>query len=128
MKYFFFLLFIACIFFACQNAGTSAAADQNDAYVQLAPAAFKEKLATVENPQLIDVRTPREYEKGTIDGAVMINYKDKNFAAETAKLNKNRPLFIFCQSGGRSRAACTQLANEGFTEVYELKGGYGSWK
>ncbi len=129
MKLSFTLLLLSFLFVACQNASTTTAVQgENSAYTQLSAADFKAKLATVENPQLIDVRTPREFEKGNISGSKMINFKDRTFAVEMAKLDKNRPLFIYCQSGGRSLNACNQAVTDGFTEVYELDGGYGDWK
>ena len=129
MKLSFTLLLLSFVFIACQNSSkTTAALNENAAYTQLSVQEFKAKLATVENSQLIDVRTPREFEKGNISGSKMINFKDRTFAAEMAKLDKSRPLFIYCQSGGRSLSACKQVVNDGFTEVYELKGGYGDWK
>lgn len=129
MKLSFTLLLLSFVFVACQNSSTtSAVQSKNTAYTQLSAAEFKAKLAVVENPQLIDVRTPREFEKGNIAGSKMINFKDKTFDAEMAKLDKSRPLFIYCQSGGRSLSACNKAVTDGFTEVYELAGGYGDWK
>lgn len=128
MKLLLTLLLFTFVFVACQNSNSTAVAlNENAAYTQLTTQEFKEKLASIENPQLIDVRTPREFEKGNISGSTMVNFKDKNFAVEMAKLDKSRPLFIYCQSGGRSLSACNQAVTDGFTEVYELKGGYGSW-
>ena len=129
MKFSFTLLLLSFVFVACQNSSqTATTANEKSAYTQLSVEEFKAKLATVEKPQLIDVRTPREFEQGNIPGSKMINFKDRTFAAEMAKLDKNRPLFIYCQSGGRSLKACNQAVTDGFTEVYELAGGYGDWK
>jgi len=128
MKFSFTLLLLSFVFFACQNSDSTAAVSTNTAHTQLSAQEFKAKLATVENPQLIDVRTPREFEKGNIAGSKMINFKDRTFAEEMAKLDKSRPLFIYCQAGGRSLKACNQAVTDGFTEIYELKGGYGDWK
>lgn len=125
--FFLFLLFSAV---SCQNNnGTETQAPNADAvYVQLSPAEFKAKLAEYDNPQLIDVRTPREYEKGNIPGAKLINIKDANYAREIDKLDKTQPLFMYCQAGGRSSRACNQAEKEGFTKIYELKGGFGNWQ
>lgn len=129
MKLSFTLLLLSFIFVACQNSSnTTTTVSENSAYTQLSAEEFKAKLATVDNPQLIDVRTPREFEKGNITGSEMINFKDRTFAVKMEKLDKKRPLFIYCQSGGRSLNACNQAVTNGFTEVYELAGGYGNWK
>ena len=37
------------------------------------------------------------------------------------------PIFVYCGSGSRSQIACTILAENGFTEVYNIMGGMGAW-
>ncbi|MCF6275363.1 MAG: rhodanese-like domain-containing protein, partial [Robiginitomaculum sp.] len=54
---------------------------------------------------VIDVRTPREFAAGHIDGAINIDYKNANFATEIAKLDGLKDYLIHCGSGGRSTAA-----------------------
>jgi len=100
MKFSFTLLLFSFVFVACQNSNTTTTATApNTAHTQLSAAEFKAKLATVENPQLIDVRTPREYEKGNIAGSKMINFKDRTFATEMAKLDKTKPSRILYPRG-----------------------------
>jgi rhodanese-related sulfurtransferase len=77
--------------------------------------------------QLIDVRTPGEYSGGTIDGAVNIDYYSDDFKAQIAELDKNQPVYVFCRSGGRSSQAMQIFKEEGFTEIYNLIGGYSGW-
>lgn len=89
---------------------------------------FKEKLAKLEDVQLIDVRTPGEFKGGTIKGAKNIDFRSENFETEISKLDKSKPVMIFCQAGGRSARALTQFEELGFTFVLELEGGYGNWK
>lgn len=43
------------------------------------------------------------------------------------KLDKEKPVYIYCRSGGRSGKAAKQLADEGFTEIYDLDGGILEW-
>lgn len=130
MKSILSILLCVAFFFACQNTEQTSTqtTTENNTYVQLSPAEFRAKLESSHNPQLIDVRTPREYEKGNIEGSKLINFKDRTFLTEIDKLDKNRPVFIYCQSGGRSQRACNQIAKDGFAKVYELKGGYGAWE
>ena len=78
--------------------------------------------------QLIDVRTPEEYAGGTIPGAVMIDVKDNAFAANAeAKLDKGKPVAVFCRSGRRSAAAASILTEKGFKTVVNLIGGFLAW-
>ncbi|WP_452227828.1 rhodanese-like domain-containing protein [Lacinutrix sp. MEBiC02404] len=75
------------------------------------------------NVQLIDVRTPREYETGHISEAINIDFYANNFSLEFNKLNKDQAVYIYCRSGRRSSKASKKLEAMGFTEIYDLKGG-----
>ena len=88
---------------------------------------FKEKLGSLEDVQLIDVRTAGEYQKGTIENAINIDYTASNFVEMINMLDKTKPTLIFCQAGGRSAAALKKFRAQGFVYVLELEGGYGSW-
>jgi len=74
---------------------------------------------------LLDVRTEKEYEIGTIDGA-------KNLALDSIRermgeLPKDKVLAIFCKTGIRSYIAQRILVQNGF-EVMNLSGGFDLWK
>lgn len=86
--------------------------------------------ATIENKsvQLIDVRTPKEYKDGHIKNSENIDFYDTDFLTQMNKLDKNKPLYIYCRSGGRSGKAAIQLKEQGFTKVYDLQGGILDWK
>lgn len=77
--------------------------------------------------QLVDVRTPKEFNEGTIGNAINIDFLNENFMKEAKDLNKEEPVYIFCKSGKRSAAAKKALLENGFTKVIELKGGYSEW-
>jgi rhodanese-related sulfurtransferase len=79
--------------------------------------------------QLLDVRTPQEYQQGYIKGAVLINFFDPNFVTKVStRFDKNKPLYIYCAVGGRSNKAAKKLISVGFESVYDLKGGFTKWK
>ena len=79
--------------------------------------------------QLLDVRTPQEYQQGYIKGAVLINFFDPNFVTKVStRFDKNKPLYIYCAVGGRSNKAAKKLISVGFDSIYDLKGGFNKWK
>ncbi|MDT7831045.1 rhodanese-like domain-containing protein [Flavobacteriaceae bacterium S356] len=81
-----------------------------------------------ENVQLVDVRTPAEYDQGAIKGAILIDFWNENFLSTIRKkLDKNKPVYLYCKVGGRSSNAAKLLVNNGFKKVYSLDGGYSSW-
>ena len=79
--------------------------------------------------QLLDVRTPQEYQQGYIEGAVLINFFDSDFVTKvSSRFDKNKPLYIYCAVGGRSNKAAKKLIADGFDSIYDLKGGFTKWK
>ncbi|MFM7666636.1 MAG: rhodanese-like domain-containing protein [Bacteroidota bacterium] len=78
--------------------------------------------------QLIDVRTPREFSNGFIEGAKNIDYNGDLFEKQMKKLDKNKPVLVYCAAGGRSENAAELFKEWGFKEVYDLEGGYNAWK
>lgn len=83
---------------------------------------------TKKKVQLLDVRTPAEYRNGYIKGAKNLDYFNQGFFKMTAeKLDRNQPIYIYCQSGNRSQKAAKVLVSLGFTEIYDLRGGYMHW-
>ena len=75
--------------------------------------------------QLVDVRQPNEYEAGHLPGAILIPLN--LLTSGTGDLDPNKPTILYCQSGGRSQAACQWLANQGFSEVYDIGSNIRSW-
>mgnify|MGYP000070715956 CR=1 FL=1 len=90
-------------------------------------AEFKTFLAENADAQLVDVRTPGEFQSGAIDGASNIDYNDPSFEANINNLDKNAPVLIYCRSGNRSSKALKVFEANGFTHVLELEGGYLNW-
>jgi len=88
---------------------------------------FKSKIEQ-ETVQLIDVRTPGEYIEGRISYAKNINFYDSDFLNQLEKLDKNKPVYLYCKSGGRSGKASKRLLDAGFNLVYDLKGGFSGWE
>ena len=84
-------------------------------------------LMTNKEAQLIDVRTSGEYTGGHIANAKNIDFNSANFKTNIAKLDKNKPVLVYCQAGGRSGKAAAMMKEMGFTKVYDLEGGYGNW-
>ena len=87
---------------------------------------FNELIASG-NGQLLDVRTAGEYAGGHINDAMNIDFWGDDFESRLEELDKNKPVYVYCQSGGRSGKAMKKMKEKGFKEVYNLKGGYGKW-
>jgi rhodanese-related sulfurtransferase len=90
-------------------------------------ATFKQAIAS-QSVQVLDVRTANEFNGGHISHALQANWMDKTeFADRTQHLDKNQPIYIYCQAGGRSASAQAFLIEKGY-KVINLEGGMSNWK
>lgn len=84
-------------------------------------------LQNEENVQLLDVRTPEEWAGGVIETPIKIDVTGNDFEGKALeKLDKTKPVYLYCRSGGRSLKASGLLAQKGF-KVYNVLGGYLEW-
>ena len=78
--------------------------------------------------QILDVRTAGEFRSGHIAKALQADWNNPaQFQDRTQHLDKNKPVYIYCLSGGRSAAAARVLRDKGYS-VFELSGGINAWK
>ena len=87
---------------------------------------FEKKLQENSNAFLLDVRTAGEFGGGHLPKATNIDFRSSDFANKIKDLPKDKPVFVYCLSGGRSAQAAEILRKEGF-QVTELQGGYLKW-
>ena len=74
--------------------------------------------------QLVDVRTSREFNAGHIKGAKNFDFfNPSQFKKGVATLDKSKPVYLYCQSGNRSRKAANRLLTMGFNQIIDLAGG-----
>ncbi|RFZ83526.1 rhodanese-like domain-containing protein [Mucilaginibacter terrenus] len=86
---------------------------------------LKEKIDNNEDFQLIDVREDFEYETSNIGGKLI---PLGGILIEADQVAKDKPVVIMCRSGKRSSVALHQLESQGFTNLYNLKGGILAWQ
>lgn len=85
---------------------------------------LKEKKDKGEDFQLIDVREDFEYEMSNLGGTLI---PLGGILIEADKVSKNKPVVVMCRSGKRSAAAIMQLEQQGYTNLYNLRGGILAW-
>ena len=66
--------------------------------------------------QIVDVRTPGEYQSGHIRGSK--NIPLQVLGSKLNVLDKSKPVITCCASGMRSASAKSMLLQKGFSEVY----------
>ncbi len=78
--------------------------------------------------QLLDVRTDKEYAAKHIKNSIHADWNNAEIFEEKVKtLNKKKPVYLYCLSGGRSAKAAKMLTENGF-EVREIEGGILKWE
>lgn len=108
-----------------------AIASCTEANSQVKNLALDEFVSTYKNTkdaQLLDVRTPGEWENGKLNSSILINVNDSNFNENLNKIDKTKPVFVYCAAGVRSAKAAQILAKEGFKVFNLTNAGYGQLK
>lgn len=77
---------------------------------------------------LLDVRTPEEYTQGHLAGATLLDFHSAEFQQKLTELPKDKTYLVYCRSGRRSKSACEQMRQLGFSGLYDLQGGIQAWQ
>lgn len=75
---------------------------------------------------VLDVRTREEYNESHINGSTLIPVQELDIRYK--ELPRDKKILVYCRTGGRSVAASEILVKNGFTQVYNMKGGITEWK
>ena len=120
MKKVVFVLLLITTFTSCL--------DQRSEEVKVISAEEMQSLLEADEVQLVDVRTPEEYELGHIDDAQNIDYFSPTFDEDIKNLDKTKPVILYCKSGGRSAKCAEKMVEAGFVKIYDLEGGISKWE
>jgi rhodanese-related sulfurtransferase len=112
------LIFILIILFSCKL---------SDKIINEITIADFKSLNSVEDIQLIDVRTIEEYNSGYIGGALNIDFYKSSFIDSINVLDKSKTTVVYCKSGNRSSKSALMMKSLGFKNVYNLKEGMNGW-
>lgn len=90
----------------------------------LTPAKLKAMMDAGEDFELVDVRSPQEWNIAHLYGARLF---DAAFEHDLLAMDRGARLVFMCHHGVRSAAAAEHFVNQGFREVYNLEGGIDAW-
>lgn len=113
------VLFVCCI--SCKSNSA-----QNVKTLEVA--VYKKQIESKKDIQIVDVRTKEEYDSGHLANAINIDYDASDFKNKILALNKSTPTYVYCLAGSRSASAIDIMAKNGFTEIYNMKGGINKWR
>ncbi len=114
---------VAVLISSCTSGQSSSATKTN-----LSATEFADKIKELPTAPILDVRTPDEFSKGHLQNALNYDWNGSEFAKQIAALDKSKPVFVYCLSGGRSSAAASKMRSDGYTQVYEMNGGIMKWR
>ena len=90
---------LALLYYSCTNGQTQTSK------TNLSAIDFAEKIKTMPEAPVVDVRTPDEFSKGHLINAKNIDWNGNDFDKQIASIDKSKPVFVYCLSGGRSGSA-----------------------
>ena len=99
---------------------------QKPAVNQLSSKEFNKSINN-SNAILLDVRTNHEYKNEHIKNAGQLNYYALDFRQKLLLLSKDKPVYLYCNTGYRSEKAAEMLIANGYTKVYNLQRGIMKW-
>ncbi|MDI9861137.1 MULTISPECIES: rhodanese-like domain-containing protein [Flectobacillus] len=116
MRPLFILYFISCATFL-----TGCVVEEN---LNVSPHEFADIVKNNPDIQIIDVRTPQEWKEGKVTSAKCIDYFDPDILEKIESLDRDKPVLLYCATGGRSSEIAELLKEYGFKKIYNLRGGY----
>lgn len=79
-----------------------------------------------QNTKILDIRDPQSYAMSHITGAIHLH--NDNIQTVLGEITPDSPVVVCCYHGVSSQNAANYIAQNGFTEVYSLDGGFEHWK
>ena len=107
---------------------TPASADDAGSVVNATAADVRDLLAKTRQGELtlLDVRMEPEYEEFHLPGATLLPLPDLPDRLDA--IDRDKPVVVYCRSGGRSAAAAKLLAGAGFPRIVNMLGGAMAWQ
>ncbi len=122
------LYIVSCLLVAMSFCTSCMDSKIDNTEVKLVTAEEMQSILELEDVQLVDVRTPKEYDEIRIANSQNIDFQSPTFDDDITKLDKDKPVILYCKSGVRSAKCSKKLKEAGFEKIYELEGGISKWK
>lgn len=113
-----FLILIITTLSACSSKNDSSTSD----YSKITAKEAKDMMDKDSAITILDFRTEEEFNTGHIDGAILIPDTDILEKAEETLTDKSAVILVYCRSGRRSALAAADLAELGYSNVYDFGG------
>ena len=94
----------------------------------ISPEALLARSGSGDAPLLLDVRTPEEFAKGHVPGALNIPVDQLTARTQELAAHRDGDVVVYCERGGRAAKAATVLREAGFLNVLHLEGDMSAWR
>jgi len=122
------VLVISCLLLAISFTTSCIDSKIDNAEVKLVTAEEMKSILELEDVQLVDVRSEKEFEEEHIVNSQNIDFNSPTFDEDISKLDKEKPVILYCKGGTRSAKCAKKLKEAGFEKVYDLEGGISKWR
>jgi rhodanese-related sulfurtransferase len=110
-----------------QTKAAAAAARGEGGFKEVNAAEYERQRKSAE-AVVLDVRSPEEFARGHVPGAVNIDINAPGFGNKVAQFDKSKPILVNCHAGSRGAIAGAELVKLGFKTVCNLEGGLAAWE
>jgi rhodanese-related sulfurtransferase len=96
----------------------------------ISPKELEEQRRQGKSIELIDVRTPVEFEEVHAEPACLmpLDSLDPKGIIEARNGSRDEPLYVICRTGSRAKQAAEKFREAGFSNVFNVEGGTLAWE
>jgi rhodanese-related sulfurtransferase len=120
--------FLTFLFIVATVLSYSCKKNQSSSDIEIVTAEEMQQISEIEDVQLIDVSSSDEFKETHIENFQNIDYLSPNFDQEIEKLDKSKPVLVYCKSGNLSSKCVAKMKQKGFVKVYDLDSDIAKWK
>lgn len=120
--------FLIFLFMVATVSNYSCKENQSSSDIEIVTLEEMQQISEIEDVQLIDASTSEEYKEDHIENFQNIDYLSPNFDQEIEKLDKSKPVLVYCKSKNLSSKCVTKMKEKGFVKVYDLGSDIAKWE
>jgi rhodanese-related sulfurtransferase len=96
--------------------------------IQVITAEEMQELSEMNDVQLVDFNAPVKQEEALIEDSQIIDYLSPNFEQDLEKLDKSKPVIVYCESANHRTKCKEKMKDAGFVKIYDLDSTIAKWK
>ncbi len=120
--------FLVIFFLVTTICSYSCKEKQSSSEIEVVTQEEMKQINQFEDAQLIDVSTSENYKKEHLKRFQNIDYLSPNFDEEIKKLDKSKPVIVYCKSANLNSKCVDKMKKKGFVKVYDLDSDIAKWE